>query len=316
MTMVDLRDFTKSQTSQHGENGIINKIFDEIGTENKYCVEFGAFDLKRLSNVYPLWADRNWDTLLIEGDSERFTQLELDYQEYGQPENVDIVESMVRTTGENSLDNILQRNTVPKYLDLISIDVDGMDYHIWENLTEFRPRVVVIEYNHTILPWRTVVGGSEGNSVGASLSAILDLGKSKGYELVATTTVNAIFIREDISHDFENVNDIKELYDFEEHGDSVDYAGHTYDGQIFFHRPPTHGNQYTFAKSNTVSIENDGELYFADQPSPTEPLDYFVFHPITFLLTHPRFVSRMEPYIKKSGLKPVIKPIYDKLKEF
>jgi hypothetical protein len=202
-----------------------------------------------------------------------------------------------------------------KNLDLISIDVDSIDYHIWKNLSEFEPRVVVIEYNHSILPWRTVIGSQDGNYVGASLNAIVELGKSNGYELVATTITNAIFIREDIEHPFENVNDIKELYDFKEHGDSVDYAGHTYEGKVFFHRPPTHGAEYSFASSDTVSIQNDDELYFADRPTPAEPLDYFIINPILFLLTHNKTKNMMLPYIEKLVIKPVIKPIYKRLTE-
>jgi len=314
--MIDLREFRESQTSQYGENGIITKIFQEIESENQHCVEFGAYNLKKLSNVFPLWNKRGWDALLIEGDQKRFDQLEHDYQDYGRPKNVDIVKSMVKTIGENSLDNILRKNNIPKNLDLISIDVDGMDYHIWKNLVQFYPRVVIVEYNHTILPWRTVIGSSKGNNVGASLSAIFDLGVSKGYTLVALTRTNAIFVREDIPHNFKNSNDIKALYDFDEHGDVIDYAGHTYDGQIFFHRPPTHGSRYTFARPDTVSIDNDEELYFAKHPSPADPLNYFVLHPASFLLTNRKARLLLEPYVEKFGLKPIIKPAYDWVKKY
>jgi hypothetical protein len=59
--------------------------------------------------VFPLWSDRGWDALLIEGDSERFKQLRKDYVKNNQPNNVNIIQSMVEPTGKNSLDNILQK---------------------------------------------------------------------------------------------------------------------------------------------------------------------------------------------------------------
>lgn len=66
--MVNLNESAESISSQNGENGIIEAIFDEIGIKNTVCVEFGAYDLKKLSNVYPLWNSAGWRSILIEGD--------------------------------------------------------------------------------------------------------------------------------------------------------------------------------------------------------------------------------------------------------
>lgn len=309
-----LHDFAESVTSQWGENGIIAKIFEEIGTENETCVEFGAYDLEDLSNVHPLWAEEGWRALLIEGDPEKFDRIEADYRAHEGIENLDIVEGFVRTSGENSLNSYLDRHDVPTDLDLLSIDVDGMDYHIWEALTDHRPRVVVVEYNPTIPPWKHVVGSADGNNVGASLAATLELGKEKGYELVAVTKSNAIFIQRAESHPFEGCNDLEDLYDFKTHGENIRYAGHTYDGEVFFDGPPTHGRRYTFAQQDESSLRTPEDFHFADTPTPWRPIRYFVTYPIRYTLTHPEVKSRLSPVLELVGLKSTIRLLYDRIK--
>jgi hypothetical protein len=99
---------------------------------------------------------------------------------------------------------------VPGEFDLLSIDVDGEDYWIWEAIEAHRPRVVVIEYNSGLEPGRRLVqprgtGPWSGTSfVGASLAALESLGERKGYRLVHTdlTGNNAFFVRTDVPGDF------------------------------------------------------------------------------------------------------------------
>jgi hypothetical protein len=94
-------------------------------------------------------------------------------------------------------------------LDFLSIDIDGMDYWVWEALTACSPRVVAIEYNWLFGAERavTIPYASEfdlsaiGNRGyrGASLAALAHLGHQKGYRLVATERVNAFFLRADLA---------------------------------------------------------------------------------------------------------------------
>ena len=105
---IRLADHTSNTHSQHGEDGVIAAIFHEIGTKSKTCVEFGAFDLRIASNVYPLWTT-GWKTLLIEGNAKRYRKLVADYAAY--PGSADlhlsIANKYVDADGPNSLDNIL-----------------------------------------------------------------------------------------------------------------------------------------------------------------------------------------------------------------
>jgi hypothetical protein len=131
---------------------------------------------------------------MIEGDAGRFRRMRRLADRYR--DRLDAIEAMVSSNrfDPESLDNILGRTRIPRRFDMLSIDVDGYDYQIWESLEEYRPRVVIIEINSSIVPGPSVVHGPGEN--GSSFSATLQLGRRKGYVLVAHTG-NMIFVKDD-----------------------------------------------------------------------------------------------------------------------
>lgn len=183
-------NFRKIVTSQWGEDGIIEEIFRRIGTEHDFCVEFGAWDGKHLSNTWDLWHNKGWSAILIEGDRERCEALEKSLQSFGK---VKAHQAYVAPAGENSLDDILTRLDAPRRLDLLSIDIDSDDYYIFESLTKFSPRLVVVEYNPTVPPEIDLVQ-AHGEYFGASARAMVNLAKKKGYRLVCCTQTNCFFV--------------------------------------------------------------------------------------------------------------------------
>jgi hypothetical protein len=103
--------------------------------------------------------------------------------------------------GAININPILRIYRVPDNPDLISIDVDGQDFWIWSNLVH-RPSVLIIEYNANfgpdeskVIPYDTEFQWDSSKYFGASLRALHNLGKSKGYVLVYSNGVNAIFIK-------------------------------------------------------------------------------------------------------------------------
>lgn len=188
-----LRAFRGNLTSQCGEDGILEKIFSLVGATNRYCVEFGAWDGKLFSNVYSLLTNCGWTGTLIEGNSQKFPELE---RTYAGRSDLKLVNRFV-DLGAGRLDEILTAAGAPAAPDLISIDIDGMDWHVWRSLTCFRPRVVIVEFNPSI-PNDVLFVQDENFSFnhGCSLRALIALGKEKRYELVATTDWNAIFVEE------------------------------------------------------------------------------------------------------------------------
>jgi hypothetical protein len=94
------------------------------------------------------------------------------------------------------LDGILARTAVPPDFAVLSIDVDGDDWHIWRALSDYRPALVVVEFNPTIPPDVDFVQ-PVGVHQGSSLRAFVRLGREKGYDLVAAVG-NAFFVRTDL----------------------------------------------------------------------------------------------------------------------
>lgn len=182
----------RNVTSQAGEDGIIERVFSMITSSNKWCVEFGAWDGKHFSNTYNLITNRGWRGALIEGDRNRFHDL---CETYAGNDRVRAINRFVAPAPPDTLDTILADTEAPTDLDLLSLDVDGLDWHIWQSLTDYRPRVVVIEFNPTIPNDIYFVQDADPEiHQGSSLLAMIELGKQKGYELIATTPLNAVFV--------------------------------------------------------------------------------------------------------------------------
>lgn len=170
-------------TSQFGEDGLIAACLDHFGTVNRWCFEVGAHDGRFFSNTMRL-RDEGWNAVLIEAEAENYEKLrEL---------RTERVRTIPKRIGPRSLDEILKEQGAPKNIDLGVIDIDGQDYWIWDGLREFRPRLMLIEFDY----------GSEGkgdwipeqNGKGqASYRAILSLGDSLRYEALAATRCNLLF---------------------------------------------------------------------------------------------------------------------------
>jgi len=188
-----LNQYSRNIWSQHGEDGIIEELFSRIGMKEKFAVEFGGWDGVYLCNIRNLIVNHGYSGLFIEGDSAKAAECKKNYSSY---DNVICAEGFVGFIEQKKLDVYLSENNVPKDFDLLSIDIDGYDYHVWESLKEFNPRVVIIEYNITIPNDVFFVNPcSEGILQGSSASALVALGYKKDYELVAVTLSNCIFVK-------------------------------------------------------------------------------------------------------------------------
>jgi hypothetical protein len=231
---IRLSQTTSGDHSQHGESGVIDAVFRQIGVKSRTCVEFGAYDLKRFSNVYPLWTS-GWRALLIEGDPRRYAKLRSDYAAHPQhgQQRVHIVNRFVAETGADSLDSLLTEYDFPRDVDLVCIDVDGQDFHIWRGLQRFDPRLVVIEYNPTIPPHIELIGDGNGNNVGCSALALARLGGEKGYSLIACIGWNAFFVHREHAGLFVDSDDLDALFDYS----YLRYAMQSYGGEVFFSAP-------------------------------------------------------------------------------
>lgn len=187
--VADLFPYERRVRSQHGEDGVLEAIFLAIGTTNRYFVEFGAGTGAECNTA--LLRERGWSGLWMDGRE--------------QPPG-----SLVRReriTAEN-INALFSKHSVPDEFDVLSIDLDGVDYWIWKALeSRWRPRVVLAEYNANFLPPESVTvpydpsfqWDASSDYYGASLSALEKLAARKGCALVycESSGVNAFFVRSD-----------------------------------------------------------------------------------------------------------------------
>lgn len=187
-----LRRFARNVTSEMGEDGMIARIFEIMPPTSRWCVEFGAGDGEASSNTWTLLNQQGWQGVLIERAPHRFAALARRYQG---ADNVHALNRMVAIEGSDCLDQVLAQTPIPTCFDLLSIDIDGNDWHVWQSLSEYRPRLVVVEFNPTI-PNEILFVQDRDPTVnqGASLRAFIELAAAKGYELIATTAYNAFFV--------------------------------------------------------------------------------------------------------------------------
>jgi hypothetical protein len=114
---------------------MIAKIFELIGVENHWCVEFGAWDGKYLSNTWDLINNKGWHAVLMEGHEERAAKLA---ESYAERSGEVFVKHVVGWEGRHRLDVILSETPIPPEFDLLSIDIDGNDWHVWNALDDFQ----------------------------------------------------------------------------------------------------------------------------------------------------------------------------------
>ncbi len=197
--------------SQSGEDGIIEHIFSLIPELGGHFVEFGAWDGRHLSNCWNLAVNHGWAGCFIEAEESRFKAL---LQNHGSNDRIACVNKFVSLEGAESLDAILASAGVPLEFSILSIDIDGMDYFVWESLRSHSPYVVVIEFNPTI-PNDVLFVQPKDFSVnqGSSLLALVELAQTKGYELICCTPFNAFFVRSELFSLFNIAdNSIQTLY--------------------------------------------------------------------------------------------------------
>jgi hypothetical protein len=193
-----LLDYSINVHSQTGEDGILSKILEMLPSTDRWCVEFGAWDGQYLSNTFNLIANQGYSGILIEGDQKRYEDLQ---KKSTGNDKITILNQYVGFERHNGLDVILKNTPIPKSFDLLSIDVDGNDYHIWKALEDYTPKIVCIEFNPTIPTGVEFVQTADYRiNQGSSLTSIVDLAKLKGYELVAVTRINAIFVLAELFH--------------------------------------------------------------------------------------------------------------------
>lgn len=221
--MLDI--YEKKIFSQFGEDGITDYIFTKIGTDTKYFVEIGTQDGSECNTRF-LREQRGWTGTQIDA-------------KYSNP-LINLYKHMVN---KENIISILLSYQIPFKFDYFSIDIDGIDWYILnEVLNYYEVRAFVCEYNACLGVNRDQViqydpnfwdAGPYNIYHGASLKAFYNLARSKNYSLVHSNGVNAFFVNNDYwtnNEDFPETNNLEVLW--KEYPEFLGY--------LFVHEHPTH----------------------------------------------------------------------------
>lgn len=172
----------RNDNSQFGEDGLIEAALERYGIANRCCFEVGAADGVFYSNTKRL-RDDGWRALLVEANDAYFDNLRAVHA----TERV----TCVHATLTDQMDQLLADAGMPHDMDLGVIDIDGGDYHAWEAMETYRPRLMLVEYSPYSGPDNPPGSGAYGQ---AGINPLRELGESKRYVLLATTYCNALFV--------------------------------------------------------------------------------------------------------------------------
>jgi hypothetical protein len=204
----DLRANEFRVFSQWGEDGIIQFLLDKIKIKRKIFVEFGVQNYTE-SNTRFLLVNNNWAGLIIDSSEVYIKYIKNDpiYWQY----NLKAIQSFVT---KDNINDLLASNGVKGEIGLLSIDIDGNDYWVWEAIDVVTPAIVIVEYNFRFGTDKAVTIPYNENFVrshthpsmiyyGASLKALDSLAQKKGYAFVGCNSSgnNAFFVRRDLKPD-------------------------------------------------------------------------------------------------------------------
>jgi hypothetical protein len=192
--------------SQNEEDGITLALVHLVGETNRRFVEIGAGI--NGGNTGFLAETCGWTGLMVDGSQARADRLHARFAKYG-----------IRTAGAwvttENINQLVSDHGLTGDIDLLSLDIDGSDYWVWQRLDACSPRIVILEFNAAFGPDRAVTVPYDAafdrgkfasvtrRYYGASLPAFERLGREKGYRLVLVEPrgVNAYFLRNDVGSD-------------------------------------------------------------------------------------------------------------------
>lgn len=194
--------------SQFEEDGLLLYIFSVIGMGSKTFVEIGSDDGVN-SNCANLAFNFGWSGLFIDSNATSISRGKRFYSKYPHPWMYKPQFHCTEVTPSN-VNDILSSRGVAGEIDLLSIDIDGDDYWIWNAIEVIQPKVVIIEthvrfgFNNIVVPYGKRSSPGFATHHGASPVAMTKLGRQKGYRLIGANQLgfNLIFLKHGLAEDF------------------------------------------------------------------------------------------------------------------
>jgi hypothetical protein len=228
----DLSDYEFKIFSQWGEDGILQYLTRNLEIDENSFIEFGVEDFFE-SNCRFLMMKDHWKGFVIDGSRKNIDAICSSY--YFFQYQLETCESFI--TREN-IGELLERSGFSKNVGIISVDIDGVDYHIFESLAEWNPAIFIFEYNSVFGKESAVTVPYDPQFVrrqkhwsnqywGASLAAFDYLARLRGYSIVGVNSAgsNAFFVRNDLLNDRVKATSVAECFRPMSFRDSRDKAG-------------------------------------------------------------------------------------------
>ncbi|MDQ3822497.1 MAG: hypothetical protein M3321_04570 [Actinomycetota bacterium] len=195
--------------SQFDEDGVVLLLLAAAGEGPRRVLDLGSGDGVHASNVANLLLNLGFDGLLVDGDAASVAWAERFYARHPDTKERPPATRQAFLTREN-VNDVVAAAGLEGEIDLVSIDVDGNDYWLWEALDAVRPRFVVVEAHPElgredyVMPYRADFvwkAAPPDGRYGASLLALTRLGERLGYRPVGANQYgfNVFFAREDVA---------------------------------------------------------------------------------------------------------------------
>jgi hypothetical protein len=199
-----LADVELSVFSQWGEDGILEWLVHHLGDIPETFVEFGVEDYRE-ANTRFLLSTRGWRGLVMDADAGHVDSIRRDALSWRH--DLDARHAFVT---RDNIDALLDAAGVACDIGVLSLDIDGNDYWVWDAMTRLQPHIVVVEYNAVLgdrhpltIPYDAAFRRDRAHASmlywGASIAALRQLAVRKGYRLAGTNRAgcNAFFVKDD-----------------------------------------------------------------------------------------------------------------------
>ncbi len=198
-------DYEFQVYSQWGEDGLIQHLIHQVLIERPIFIEFGVEKYTE-SNTRFLLTNNNWSGLIIDGSELHIEYIKNDpiYWKH----NLKAEHSFI---DNNNINSLIKKNGISGDIGLLSVDIDGNDYWVWDSINVVNPRIVVCEYNSlwgdklsVSTPYDSAFCRTNSHYsnlyFGASITALTKLANSKGYSLIGSNVAgnNLFFVRNDL----------------------------------------------------------------------------------------------------------------------
>jgi hypothetical protein len=191
--------------SQWGEDGIVHYLLRHVTVPNQIFVEFGVENYQE-ANTRWLVEAHNWSGLVLDGSPQHVEAIKSDVIYWKHQ-----LKAVSAFVDADNINRLIKENGISGDIGLLSVDIDGMDYWVWKAIDVVTPAIVIVEYNSLFGPTKSVTVPYDAGFVrqkahyswsyyGASLAALVSLGKTKGYVFVGSNSAgnNAFFVKSDL----------------------------------------------------------------------------------------------------------------------